>query len=1312
MIYKGIRKSITAFTLAAVMAASALPAVPANAEVSEFAVQDVVSEVGAPNAGLAPVLAIKETEGSGQEITEWTLTYGYGGQQGNGVPESVVEYDKETKRRNTYAYTMYVLAYEKGDRTKPVIGSLSTDRFGKKVVDSKYYYNYTDMDKYPSHKNEFDISFNTPGKKEVIAYIFDNYNYTKDNKAAYEAAMDAYNAAMIEYEKNGSQGNEPEVPKTQQISRADYMIASAPLELEVTMEASITPVVTSTSVKLDMSAMTADGFEVYRKIGKNYVKVGSVASRVYTDKGLVSNTTYSYKVRPFYYDKTNNTTSYGKYTTIEATTTGSALNLHVKLNKKNKAELTWTKVKGATKYEIYRKEYASENTSWKKGDTNSYNLGKRIATVKKSKKKYTDKTILTNRSYYYTVRAILATNKKVKKDKVKYVEQSKSVSSSFSQPSIIRSYSNNKGDLTLEWGKVYGADGYLIEKKQDNYQPVKKIGSTDNAGKNCYCAFDGSYIYYNKNGNKYCLYKIENGLVYDCSNTEKSIKDSTTGISSTKNINGQTEVVTHVSKQPLEGYKVSGNLMYQYTKKADKSETVTSYEFYFDTNGVYEVDSNTGDIKYNNVSGYDDYVEYKKLSANKTSIKIPAEVRNNPDKTVSYTTQYRICAYKGNKFSSKHDFVVESKAGSVSKVTAKKEANGIRVSWKAVDGAAYYEVYRVPTSVVVDDKDWGVSTPTNSGEKVTEYVGAKPAVAVNVAEWNARYEADKLQIEKDQKAINKSYNKDYRAANIAYQKASKEQKTGSKYYKAELQYQKDSDIANNNYLNADKDADAKYQEAYKAADAKYQADYKAADEKYQAASKEVSDKLKADQKTAEDNYNKAYEAAKALRDTFDADQKAADEKYQADYKAANDAYLKAYQDGKTKYDADYKAANDAYTKALADYNSGASTTKPYMVDFNYPYEDDYYPVDDRPVKSDYFDEDDPKYDAIPDWADYSINTSYYKYPKASDYYPDPAAYYPSPEDYDVYSSDYSVKYPQSSDYLLPAYDYYPSYDDYKLDYSKYVTTKLEENKTYHYQNFSYARDVFPAGTTSILDYCGELYYNQEYQDVEPDIRYKYNSDKYNGQTDIVKSANLKYTYNPIVNDDKVVDSDLKAGVSYTYYVVAYMATAKTKADYNNLSTLSDDFIMKRNTTVSAYNQKDTIGSPAEYGVEQTYVTADNFKYAKATVGCKTIGTATYTNVKATRSAAIKKIKATKGKVTITIKKKVKGASYYKVYRSTKKKGNYTSVGETKNAKTLKIVDSSTTKGKTYYYKIVAVVKNEANGEVESKASAIKKVKAK
>ncbi len=63
------------------------------------------------------------------------------------------------------------------------------------------------------------------------------------------------------------------------------------------------------------------------------------------------------------------------------------------------------------------------------------------------------------------------------------------------------------------------------------------------------------------------------------------------------------------------------------------------------------------------------------------------------------------------------------------------------------------------------------------------------------------------------------------------------------------------------------------------------------------------------------------------------------------------------------------------------------------------------------------------------------------------------------------------------------------------------------------------------------------------------------------------------------------------------------------------------------------------------------------------------------------------VKNVKGKKATLTWKKVDGATGYKVYRATKKNGNYTSVKTVKNVKTW--TDSKLTKDKTYYYKVRA-----------------------
>ena len=1423
-----------------------------NAYAAE-AVEEATEEsfaAGVADMGIQPVLAIKETTGENQIVTGYTFTYGYGGNATIGVPQPKKEKDPDTKITTEYDYTLHYLVYNKGDRTKPVIGSVSTDTFGKKVPSGRTI-SYVDPQKNPEHKNEINIStsYMEPGKKEIVAYTFDKYNYEKDSKALYEAAMETYNAQMIEFKKNGSVGVAPESPDmSKMVSKADYMVPSAPVEFDVEMEASVSPAIKATSITLSMySSCTVDGYEIYRKVGKKYVKIATVSASVYADKGLTANTMYTYKVRPYYVNPYTGATSYGKYTITDIVTTGSALKLKAAVTKKNKVKLSWTKVKNATKYQIYRYESASSSvkTTVSKGMNDSFGQMKLIATVKKNKKTYTDKKVSANRAYNYVVRAVLPKNNK----QSVYVDDSKYVDIGFGDIDVTQNYTDNKGNRTLNWIKVYGADGYIVDKMTTTYQPsVYTYNGYD-------LCFDGSFIYYvNDDGKVRYLYKVEAGLLY-------AVDEAT------KTVDGETEYVPHVQVKPVEGKKVSGNLVYYYHKNSNNVEVVDSYIYYLDAGQkkVYEVDDYDGTVYYKGVS---DWVEYKKLPATTTSVVLPAETRTTPNNEVYTDTTYRIRAYKGNKYSSGISYKTNASAGMVEKVTAKSVANGISVSWTPVNGAAYYKVYRVPTALLVDDKDIGGFA--TRGNEVTEYVGAKAPVAVDanaIAAWNARYETDKQKRTDDGKALDKAYNKAKKAADKAYSQAVKAAGSDKAYYNAQqeqnktqsqLNYKKNladkkaSENYNTAYAAALKNYNAAYAEglknynaAYSAVYKKYKADVEAADEKYtslyedylnktrvaedvnyvnyQKALKEADEKFDKAYDEAAEKYNKAYneandkylearnkkqqeyydaytEAAKKFneaadkareaydkaydeaKEAYDKADKAAKEAYDKDYKEKGEAYEKAYKEANDAYQKDYDKVNEAYQKALKDYEDGKTDTAPnpadyqypkrssynypkatdyvpytdstnknvdygypdsrsfypyglsfeqckenfgypkaseyypdqadyavYMQDYNFPYRGDYYPDwnDYKPDPDDY-ELDEAVYGEAPDPSDYSIYKSYYTWPEEEDYLPNRDLYFPSTADYTVYSSDYQLKDLDKKDYYPLETAYYPSRDDYKIDEYSYINNKLEPNVGYHYQNYSYSRNIFPAGTTSIVDYCGDLYDGNGW--TTSDIRYAYTS---SGSSDVAKSAEMRYRYNPIVRDDYVRKSALKAGVSYTYYVVAYFATAKTKADYDNLSTLSADFVVARNTTAAACNQVEAPASAAEYAVGVVNYDSSDFKdYTGATVGCKKVGTATYTVNKAAGKPVIKSVKATKGKVTVKIKKKVKAASYYKIYRSNKKKGTYVSVGVTKNNKTLTFTDKSAVKGKTYYYKVVSVVKNEALGEIESKASKPKKVKAK
>ena len=545
------------------------------AKVDKALSQSEVTKSGVTFVTPAPTLKV-ENVADGQVTTSWNVTV-------SDVPAPVKDAQGYTKEY----YQTRVLIFDKGDRMKPLNGSSYVNENGTIVYNGGTTFSYNE-DATSAERNQvtFNGSAYTPGQKEIVAFMFD--------AAAYQAAYDAYMASTD--------------PNAVRPIEGDYWTASAPAEITVSNEAYVSTSVTATSIELSLGTGSIHtGYEIYRQVGKKYVQIATITSNVYEDKGLVSKTTYSYKVRPYYKDAKTGAVTYGKEGYVEATTKGSALNVVANVNKKNKVILKWQKVKGAKKYEIYRRDTSSYSSEVKKGQYNGFATYKKIATVKK--KKYVDKKVKKNRNYEYEVRAVIAKDKKVKGDKDAYVTESVSASLNFGQIDVNVSYTDANGNATVEWEKVYGASSYIVEKE----------------------AYDAA------------------------------------------------------------------------TKK------------------------------YN-------WVTVATLPANTTKTTLGAEVIYNTDgSVVSTTTTYRIKAVSAAGNSSEYTIDVTKKNGTVASVTATPTANGIQVSWSPVAGAAYYKVYRVPTSALLDNKDIGAYRVY--GTPVTEYVGVTTPVAVDVAAWNAAVDA-------------------------------------------------------------------------------------------------------------------------------------------------------------------------------------------------------------------------------------------------------------------------------------------------------------------------------------------------------------------------------------------------------------------------------------------------------------------------------------------------------------------------------------------------------------------------------------------
>lgn len=148
----------------------------------------------------------------------------------------------------------------------------------------------------------------------------------------------------------------------------------------------------------------ASGYRVYRSTSKNgtykYVKQLSKGSTVsYTDKGLTAGKTYYYKVRA--YRTVSGAQVYGEYSGIKS---AKPVPVKAKISKlttaKNKATVKWSKVSGASGYEVY---YAMSKNG-------KYKRAKRL--TKGSAVSFTHSKLKTGKTYYYKVRAYRTVNGK------------------------------------------------------------------------------------------------------------------------------------------------------------------------------------------------------------------------------------------------------------------------------------------------------------------------------------------------------------------------------------------------------------------------------------------------------------------------------------------------------------------------------------------------------------------------------------------------------------------------------------------------------------------------------------------------------------------------------------------------------------------------------------------------------------------------------------------------------------------------------------------------------------------------------------
>jgi len=164
--------------------------------------------------------------------------------------------------------------------------------------------------------------------------------------------------------------------------------------------------VSSSKITLKWNSQSSDnanGYQVFRynPKTKSYSLIKTIKGNkinTYTDTGLTSVTSYSYKVRS--YLKVGGQRYYGQYSSVVKVITKPVTPSSLKLSfGKKRATVSWKKVSKATGYQIYKSTSKNGKYSLKKTITSSFTL------------KFTDKNLKSKKTYYYKIRSYTTVNK-------------------------------------------------------------------------------------------------------------------------------------------------------------------------------------------------------------------------------------------------------------------------------------------------------------------------------------------------------------------------------------------------------------------------------------------------------------------------------------------------------------------------------------------------------------------------------------------------------------------------------------------------------------------------------------------------------------------------------------------------------------------------------------------------------------------------------------------------------------------------------------------------------------------------------------
>ncbi len=228
----------------------------------------------------------------------------------------------------------------------------------------------------------------------------------------------------------------------------------------------------------------ADLYRVYRRIGTgDYEYIGSAIGTYFNDKKAPAGKICRYKIRA------KNESGYSEFSESLAIKHVDEPKLKTIKNTSVGVKITWGKVTGAEKYNVYRKVSGGEY-KYIGATSNTY---------------YTDKTAKSGTKYYYAIRGKRGDN---------VSSQSASLYKYYLADPPLKSIDNTEFGVLIKWDKVRGREEYNVYRKVKGGS-YSKIGTTKNTYYTDKKAKSGKKYYY--------IVKAVKGSVSSASSSAKSI---------------------------------------------------------------------------------------------------------------------------------------------------------------------------------------------------------------------------------------------------------------------------------------------------------------------------------------------------------------------------------------------------------------------------------------------------------------------------------------------------------------------------------------------------------------------------------------------------------------------------------------------------------------------------------------------------------------------------------------------------------------------------------------------------------------------